>query len=54
MATTEYLETFVASLAVWALLKLAMGIRISADDEHEGVDMIEVGIEAYPEFSSAR
>ena len=42
---------FVASLIVWAILKYAMGIRISEEDEDLGADVSETGIEAYPEFS---
>ena len=43
--------TFVASLAVWFVLKLVMGIRVSAEEEYEGVDLSECGLEAYPEFT---
>ncbi len=44
---------FIASLIVWAILKYAMGIRISEEDEDRGADVSETGIEAYPEFSQA-
>ena len=43
--------TFGASLVVWFILKSAMGIRVSQEEEDEGVDIAECGIEAYPEFS---
>ncbi|MCL7744947.1 ammonium transporter [Guyparkeria hydrothermalis] len=43
---------FVASLIVWLILKAVMGLRISEDDEEEGVDSIECGMEAYPEFTN--
>ena len=43
--------TFIVSLAVWFVIKMAMGIRISEEEEYEGADMSETGIEAYPEFS---
>jgi Amt family ammonium transporter len=42
---------FVVSFAVWFLLKLIMGIRVSAEEEYEGVDIGECGLEAYPEFT---
>ncbi len=42
--------TFVASLIVWYALKHTMGIRISEEDEYQGADLSETGIEAYPEF----
>ncbi|MGX9356332.1 ammonium transporter [Roseobacteraceae bacterium S113] len=43
--------TFVASLVVWFILKAAMGIRVSEEDEITGLDMSELGMEAYPDFS---
>jgi Amt family ammonium transporter len=42
---------FIASLIVWAILKLVMGIRLSEEDEYIGADVSECGLEAYPEFS---
>ena len=41
---------FVASLVTWGVLKAAMGIRISDEEEYEGADLSECGLEAYPEF----
>ncbi len=43
--------TFVASLVIWFILKAVMGIRVSEEDEITGLDMSELGMEAYPEFS---
>lgn len=42
---------FLASLVVWLVLKAVMGIRVSEEEEYEGVDIAECGLEAYPEFS---
>ncbi len=42
---------FVASLIVWLILKATMGIRVSEEAEVTGLDMSELGMEAYPEFS---
>ncbi len=42
---------FVASLVVWLILKAIMGIRVSEEEEYEGVDLAECGMEAYPEFT---
>ncbi|WP_447554544.1 ammonium transporter [Vreelandella sp. EE22] len=42
---------FLASLVVWVVLKAVMGIRVSEEEEYEGVDIAECGLEAYPEFS---
>lgn len=44
---------FVVSLIFWLLLKLIIGIRVSEEEEYEGVDLSECGLEAYPEFTSA-
>jgi Amt family ammonium transporter len=45
---------FAASLGVWAVLKATMGIRVSEEDEFEGVDMSDCGMVAYPEFMTAK
>jgi Amt family ammonium transporter len=45
--------TFGASLVVWGVLKAVMGIRISEEEEYEGTDLTECGLEAYPEFVKA-
>ena len=45
--------TFVASLVLWFILKMVMGIRCSEEDELNGLDMSELGMEAYPEFSKS-
>ena len=41
---------FVAAGLTWFALKVAFGIRVSEEEEHNGVDMGECGVEAYPEF----
>ena len=41
----------VTSAIVWFILKVTVGIRVSAEDEIAGLDMSELGMEAYPEFS---
>jgi len=42
---------FVASLVVWGILKAVIGLRVSEEEEYEGVDVVECGLEAYPEFT---
>ena len=42
---------FVASFVVWLIIKLIFGIRISEEEEYEGADVSECGMEAYPEFT---
>jgi len=44
---------FITSLIVWFLIRLTVGIRVSEEEEYEGVDISECGLEAYPEFTSA-
>ncbi|WP_371188199.1 ammonium transporter [Thalassotalea maritima] len=45
---------FAASFAVWLVLKKTMGIRVSDEEEYNGVDKSDCGIEAYPEFVSLK
>lgn len=45
---------FIASLAVWSIIKAVMGVRVSEEEEYEGVDLAECGLEAYPEFNVAK
>jgi len=49
-AATIFVWVFVASLIVWGILKMVMGIRMSEEEEMEGADISECGMEAYPEF----
>ena len=41
----------VTSAVVWFILKALMGIRVEEEAEIAGLDMAELGMEAYPEFS---
>ncbi len=51
-ASVIFVWTFATSSIVWYLLKLSMGVRVSDEQEYEGVDVSECGIVAYPEFDS--
>jgi Amt family ammonium transporter len=42
--------TIMTSTIVWYILKFIMGIRVSPEEELEGMDLSEVGMEAYPDF----
>jgi len=42
---------FGVSLLTWFIIKLVIGIRVSEEEEFEGVDLAECGMEAYPEFT---
>lgn len=47
---TIFLWVFISSFIVWFVIKMIMGIRVSEEEEYEGVDIGECGMEAYPEF----
>jgi Amt family ammonium transporter len=51
-AATIFGWVFATSFATWFVLKMIIGIRVSAEEEYEGVDIGECGLEAYPEFTS--
>lgn len=45
---------FAASIVVWWLLKVTLGLRVSEQDEYLGGDIADCGVEAYPEFVSSK
>ncbi len=47
---TIFVWVFGVSFIIWFILKMIMGIRVSEEEEAEGVDLSECGVEAYPEF----
>ena len=49
--TVIFAWVFGTSLVVWTIIKLTLGIRVSEEEEYEGSDIHECGLEAYPEFS---
>ncbi len=51
-AATIFGWVFISSFIVWMILKIVMGIRVSEEEEYEGVDIGECGMEAYPEFTN--
>ena len=51
-AGTIFVWVFGTSLLLWLGLKSAMGIRVSDEEEEDGVDLSECGLEAYPDFVS--
>jgi ammonium transporter, Amt family len=42
---------FVVSLVVWLILKGVMGLRVDEESEIRGLDVSELGMEAYPDFT---
>lgn len=49
-AVTIFAWVYVASLVVWLVIKAVFGLRLSEEEEYEGADIAECGMEAYPEF----
>ncbi|MCF6254915.1 MAG: ammonium transporter [Gammaproteobacteria bacterium] len=43
---------FVVSYITWMVIKMIMGVRVTEEEEYEGVDLTECGMEAYPEFTN--
>jgi Amt family ammonium transporter len=41
---------FVSSMLIWLLIKATMGLRVSAKEEIQGLDIGEHGSQCYPEF----
>jgi len=52
-AATIFTWVFGVSLVVWMALKTIVGIRVGEEEEYEGLDIGECGMEAYPEFTSS-
>ncbi|WP_336055277.1 ammonium transporter [Nitratireductor sp. CH_MIT9313-5] len=48
------IAAFAVSFIVFAILKATMGLRVSPEEELSGLDVAEVGVEAYPEFIASR
>ncbi len=44
---------FVTSFIAWWVIRKIAGIRVSEEDEYNGVDLSECGLEAYPEFAGS-
>ncbi|MFT5277631.1 MAG: Amt family ammonium transporter [Glaciecola sp.] len=53
-AATIFVWVFGTSLIVWLAIKAIMGIRVSEEEEFDGVDISECGLEAYPDFAINR
>ena len=53
-AATIFGWVFVTSFITFQIIKLIMPVRVSEEEEYEGSDLAECGLEAYPEFTSAR
>jgi Amt family ammonium transporter len=52
-ALTIFVWVFVTSFIVFSIVKAVIGLRVSEEEEYEGVDISECGMEAYPEFGGS-
>lgn len=50
-ALTIVLWVFGTSFVLWMVIKAVMGLRVTEEEEAQGVDISECGLEAYPEFT---
>ena len=50
---TIFSFVFISSLITWFVIKAVMGLRVSSEEEYQGVDYSECGMEAYPEFTNS-
>ena len=50
-ALTIFGWVFATSLVAFFIIKMVMGLRVSEEEEYEGADLSECGMEAYPEFA---
>ncbi len=50
---TIFAWVFGTSLIVWGVIKMIMGIRVTEEEEYNGMDISDCGLEAYPEFVSS-
>ncbi|EWH10841.1 ammonium transporter [Catenovulum agarivorans DS-2] len=52
-AIVIFVWVFAASFITWIIIKTVIGLRVTEEEEYEGVDIAECGIEAYPEFTKS-
>ncbi|MDD1791962.1 ammonium transporter [Enterovibrio sp. ZSDZ42] len=53
-AAVIFAWVFGASFVVWGFLKASIGIRVTEEEELEGMDFHDCGVDAYPEFVSVK
>ena len=51
-AASIFLWVFATSFIAFLIIKTLVGIRVSEEEEYEGADVSECGVEAYPEFTN--
>jgi len=53
-ALTIFGWVFVTSAIAFFAIKMALGLRVTEEEEYEGSDLSECGMEAYPEFAATK
>ena len=53
-ALTIFFWVFITSGITFGIIKAVMGLRVTEEEEYEGVDLSECGMEAYPEFTGSK
>ena len=53
-AATIFVWVFLTSFVAFKVIGMVMPVRVSDEEEYEGSDIAECGLEAYPEFTTAR
>ncbi|WP_076539718.1 ammonium transporter [Shewanella sp. UCD-KL21] len=53
-AAVIFAWVFSASFVVWFILKATVGIRVTEEEEYNGMDASDCGVDAYPEFVSIK
>lgn len=49
-----FMYTFVAALILFYLIKVTIGLRVSDEDEEDGLDIFEHGVSGYANFMLTR
>jgi len=53
MAVVNFLWAFIAGLIMFKVIDLVVGLRVTPEEEMEGLDLSEHGMSAYPEWATA-
>ncbi len=51
---TIFIWVFGASFIAWLVIKAVMGLRVTEEEEYNGLDLVDCGMEAYPEFTTGK
>ena len=48
----DYVWTFATAFVMFKLIEMTVGLRVSPEEEMEGLDVVEHGGNAYPDFAT--